>query len=183
MKASARIPNYRAAVLLLSLMYASETWTPYSRLVTALNSSHLQWLRKILHISWHACIPVTEVLKQAGMESIRAMLLRLQLRWAGHTLWMSDERLPKQLPCEKLCKGKRSKRGQKKCCRDTLKVSTIQPGAAKFDLVSSIMRSNALVMPFRNVCNAKRGHEAHHHLDNNYILVEGMMDNLEPWLD
>ena len=57
------------------------------------------------------------------MESIHAMLLRSQLRWAGHVARMPDERLPKQLLYGELCRGKRSKGGQKKCYRDTLKVS------------------------------------------------------------
>ena len=87
---------YRAVVL-PSLLYAAETWTPYSRHAADLNRSHLRWLRQILHISWQDYIPDTEVLQQAGMESIHAMLMRSQLRWAGHVVRMPDERLPKQL--------------------------------------------------------------------------------------
>ena len=63
------------------------------------------------------------VLKQAGMESIHAMLLRSQLRWAGHVARMPDERLLKQRLYGELCRGKRSKGGQKKRYRDTLQVS------------------------------------------------------------
>ena len=110
-------------VALSPLLYASETWTPYSRHVTALNTSHLRWLRKILLISWHDCISDTEVLKQAVIESIHAMLLRSQLRWTGHIIRMPNERLPKQLLYGELCRGKRSKGGQKKGYMDTLKVS------------------------------------------------------------
>ena len=71
---------YRAVVL-PSLLYVAETWTPYSRYAADLKRSHLRWLRQILHISWQDYIPDTEVL-QVGMESIHAMLMRSQLRWA-----------------------------------------------------------------------------------------------------
>ena len=40
------------------------------------------------------------------MESIHAMLMRLQLRWAGRVVCMIDECLPKQLHYRELCDGK-----------------------------------------------------------------------------
>ena len=112
-----------SVVVLPSLLYAAETWTPYSRHAADLNRSHLRWLRQILHISWQDYIPNTEVLQQAGMESIHAMLMRSQLMCAGHVVRMPDERLPKQLLYRELCAGKRSRGGQKKRFKDTLKVS------------------------------------------------------------
>ena len=117
-----KLKVYRAVVL-PSLMYAAETWTPYSRHAAVLNRSHLRWLRQILHISWQDYIPDTEVLQQAGMESIHAMLMRSQLKWAGHVVRMPDERFPKQLLYGELCAGKHSRGGQKKRFKDTLKVS------------------------------------------------------------
>ena len=57
------------------------------------------------------------------MESVHAMLMRSQLRWAGHVVRIPDERLPKQLLYGELCAGKRSRGGQKKRFKDTLKVS------------------------------------------------------------
>ena len=36
-------------------------------------------------------------MKKAGMESIHAMLMRSQLRWAGHVVRIPNEHLPKQL--------------------------------------------------------------------------------------
>ena len=62
-------------------------------------------------------------MKQSGMESIHAMLMRSQLRWAGHVVRMPDEHLPKELLLGELCAGKHSKRDQKKCFKDTLKTS------------------------------------------------------------
>jgi hypothetical protein len=57
------------------------------------------------------------------MESIHAMLMRSQLRWAGHVVRMNDERLPKRLFYGELCSGKRSCGGQKKRFKDYLKTS------------------------------------------------------------
>ena len=41
-----KLKVYRAVVL-PSLLYAAETWTPYSRHAAVLNRSHLRWLRQI----------------------------------------------------------------------------------------------------------------------------------------
>ena len=57
------------------------------------------------------------------MESIYAMLKRSQLRWAGHVCRMPDERLPKRLLYGELHHGKRSRGGQRKRYKDTLKAS------------------------------------------------------------
>ena len=115
------------------------------------------------------------------MESIHAMLMRSQLRWAGHVVRMPDERLPKQLLCGDLCAGKRSRGGQKKRFKDTLKVSLkrcgfdimlgkslhqiAQPGAAKSALVSRNMKRSVSKMPWRSGTYARRGLTSHHHLD------------------
>ena len=68
-----KLKVYRAVVL-PSLLYAAETWTPYSRPAAVLNRSHLRWLRQILHIRWQDYIPDTEVLQKAGMESVECAL-------------------------------------------------------------------------------------------------------------
>ena len=52
-------------------------------------------------------------------------MLRLgQLRWAGHVRRMDDTRIPKQLLYGELVNGSRSRGGQKKRYKDSLKVST-----------------------------------------------------------
>ena len=66
-------------------------------------------------------VPDTEVLTRVGIPSIHTILQKAQVRWAGHVIWMSDDRLPKQLLYGELYYGKRSLGGQKKRFKDTLK--------------------------------------------------------------
>ena len=49
--------------------------------------------------------------------------MKSQLRWAGHVVRMTDDRLPKQLLYGELSSGKRSRGGQKKRFKDSLKSS------------------------------------------------------------
>jgi hypothetical protein len=121
-KLSTKLKLY-AAVVLPSLLYASETWTVYSRHARKLNHFHLSCLRKILKIKWQDKVPDTEILAQADMTSVHTMLCRSQLRWAGHVVRMQDERMPKKLFYCELLHGKRSLGGQKKRYIDTLKAS------------------------------------------------------------
>jgi hypothetical protein len=115
-----KLKVYRAVVL-PSLLYACETWTPYSRHTKMLSAFHLRYLRSLLRIKWQDKVPDTEVLQRAKMESIHAMLLRSQLRWSGHVLRMDDSRLPKRLLYGELTVGKRSLGRPKKRYKDTLK--------------------------------------------------------------
>ena len=85
---STKLKVYKAAVL-TTLLYASESWTVYSRHSKKLNHFHLSCLRKLLHIKWQDRIADTEVLKTTGQSTIHTMLLKSQLRWAGHVIRMS----------------------------------------------------------------------------------------------
>ncbi|XP_044171386.1 uncharacterized protein LOC114973897 [Acropora millepora] len=109
------------AVVLPSLLYACETWTTYSRHIKQLNAFHMRCLRSLLHIKWQDKVPDTEVLQRAEMEGIHAILLRHQLRWAGHVHRMDDCRLPKRLFYGELSTGKRTTGRPKKRYKDTLK--------------------------------------------------------------
>ena len=117
-----KLKVYRAVVL-PSLLYACETWTIYSRHAKQLNAYHLRCLRKLLRIKWQDKVPDTEVLQRAEMESIHAILLRSQLRWAGHVHRMEDTRLPKRLLYGELTSGKRSLGRPRLRYKDTLKAS------------------------------------------------------------
>ena len=117
-----KLKVYRAIVL-TTLLYASETWTIYQRHAKKLNRFHLTCLRKLLRVKWQDKVPDTEILEQTGMCSISTMLHKTQLRWAGHITRMTDERLPKRILYGELVNGARSRGGQKKRFKDTLKVS------------------------------------------------------------
>ena len=117
-----KIKVYTAAILPI-LLYACETWTVYSRHEKRLNHFHMTCLRKILKIKWQDRVPDTEVLQQTNMPSIFTLLRKAQLRWAGHVVRMSEERLPKKIFFGELAGGKRSQGGQKKRYKDTLKAT------------------------------------------------------------
>ena len=117
-----KIKVYRAVVL-TALLYGCETWTVYQRHAKKLNHFHTTHLRKLLDVKWQDRIPDTEVLARADLPSIYTILMQSQLRWAGHVVRMSDDRLPKKLLFGELQHGKRSQGGQKKCFRHTLKAS------------------------------------------------------------
>ena len=54
------------AIVLTTLLYASETWTVYQRHAKKLNRFHLNCLRKLLRVKWQD----TEILEQSGMSNI-----------------------------------------------------------------------------------------------------------------
>ncbi|XP_030401681.1 uncharacterized protein LOC115642368, partial [Gopherus evgoodei] len=108
---------YRAAVL-PTLLYACETWTVYRSHARRLNHLHISCLRKLLKIRWQDKVPDTEVLTRASLPSVHTLLMGAQIRWAGHVVRMSDERIPKQFFYGELTQGKRSHGGQKKRFKD-----------------------------------------------------------------
>ena len=70
---STKLSVYKAIVL-TTLLYASETWTVYQRHAKKLNRFHLNCLRKLLRVKWQDKVPDTEILEQTGMSSIFTML-------------------------------------------------------------------------------------------------------------
>ena len=117
-----KLKVYRAVVL-PTLLYASETWTIHARHTKQLNSFHMSRIRKILHIKWQEKLADTEVLNLANIPSIYTLLQKSQVRWAGHVVRMPDNRLPKQLLYGELKTGKRDRAGPKKRYKDSLKES------------------------------------------------------------
>jgi len=112
-----------SAVVLTALLFACESWTVYQRHARQLNHFHMTCLRRILKIKWQDRVPDTEVLSRANQPSIHSLLMKAQVRWAGHLARMPDERIPKQLLYGELSEGRRSVGGQKKRFKDTLKAS------------------------------------------------------------
>ena len=181
------------AVVLLTLLYACETWTDYQRHAKRLNHFHTSCLRKLLKIKWKDRIPDTEVLKRAGLQSVYALLKLAQLTWTSHVTRMSEERLPKKIIYGELEMGKRSHGGQKKRYKDTLKASLkdfniptesweqIAQDRAKWrEEVLVNMRQKESAKPSRNVHCAKS--ELRHHQQSCLALtsvVPSATDSLE----
>ena len=94
LKKATKISVYRAVVL-TTLLYGSESWVTYRHHLRLLERFHQRCLRSILNIHWSDYITNVEVLQQAGITSVEAMLMKTQLRWAGHVSRMEDHRLPK----------------------------------------------------------------------------------------
>ncbi|KAJ1104868.1 hypothetical protein NDU88_002276 [Pleurodeles waltl] len=111
------------AVVLPTLLYANETWTVYEPHAKKLNRFHMNCLRRLLKITWQDKVPITDVLSQSGLPSIYTLLRTAQVRRADHLVRMPDIHLPKRLFYGELAEGKCTQGGQKKCFKDTLKVS------------------------------------------------------------
>ena len=117
-----KVMVYRTCVI-TTLLYAAETWTTHQRHIKLLEHFHLKCLRRILDIKWQTFTPDTSVLENSSCSNIESMIAAQQLRWAGHVVRMSDDRLPKQLFYGELANGKRPRHKPKKRFRDCLKNS------------------------------------------------------------
>lgn len=110
---------YRAVVL-PTLLYASETWTPYRRHIKSLEKFHQRCLRSILRIKWQDHVDNVSVLNVANATSIESLIMKNQLRWTGHVVRMSNDRLPKQVLYSELQAGQRSIGAPRKRYKDVL---------------------------------------------------------------
>ena len=78
------------AVVLPSLLYGCNTWTPYCKHIKKLEKFHMRAVRSILGICWQDRITNLEVLDRANSSSIESVLIKAQLRWVGHVIHMED---------------------------------------------------------------------------------------------
>ena len=70
--------------LFSSLLYGSETWTPYRCHIKKLDNFHMNCLRRISNTRWQDRLHNTEILDRCNITGIEAMLMQSQLRWCGH---------------------------------------------------------------------------------------------------
>ncbi|XP_076052873.1 uncharacterized protein LOC143032285 [Oratosquilla oratoria] len=113
---------YRAVVL-TTLLYGSETWVTYRSHIRLLERFQQRCLHTILNIHWGDFTTNVEVLDQAEIPSIKAMLLKYQLRWAGHVSRMEDHRRTKIVLYGELSTGHRRRGAPKKRYKDCFKKS------------------------------------------------------------
>ena len=98
---------YRATVL-AALLYGAETWTVYSVQTDRLQVYVMRHQRSIIGISWRDKITNVEVLKRAGCQPLKSMLIQMNLRWPGHVEKIDHNRLPRQLLYSQLKEGRRN---------------------------------------------------------------------------
>ena len=104
--ANTKMRVYQACVL-STLLYGSEAWTLYSRQEHRLNAFHMRCLRRLLGITWQDHVTNNDVLAQAGLPSMYALLSQRRLRWLGHVCRMDDGRIPKDVLYGELATGTR----------------------------------------------------------------------------
>ena len=109
------------AVCLSTLLYGSETWTPYQRHIRTLEAFHIRCLQRILGVSWEDRVPYVEIFDRSHTPSIAVLLAQKHLRWVGHVIRMPPHRLPRQILYGQLLDGQRSAGGQKLRFKDHLK--------------------------------------------------------------
>ena len=119
-----KVKVYNACVLTV-LLYASVTWTTYTRHLKQLERFHQQCLRKILGIKWQIHISDTEIFEMANIGSIEVLTSKQQLGWSGHLVRLPNERISKQIFYGQLTDGKRLAHKPKKrfiaCLKQTFK--------------------------------------------------------------
>ena len=120
LRLTTKIKVYRAVVI-STLIYGAETWTLYRRQVRLLERFHQRCLRSILNIKWHDYVSNEDVLEKAELPSVKSILLKQQLRWAGHVARMEDSRMPKAVLFGELKAGKRDRGAPEERYKDQLK--------------------------------------------------------------
>ena len=86
-------PSVYESCVLTAFLYLSETWTTYRRHIKALERLHQTCFWTIINIKWQSLTPDTVVLQQASTSGIEMLIMRNQMRWAGHLTRMEDDRL------------------------------------------------------------------------------------------
>ena len=119
LRLTTKIKVYRAVVI-STLIYGAETWTLYRRQVRLLERFHQRCLRSIQKIKWHDYVSNEDVLEKTELPSIESIVLKQQLRWAGHVARMEDSRIPKAVLFGELKAGKRNRGAPKKRYKDQL---------------------------------------------------------------
>uniref|UniRef100_H2ZVI6 Uncharacterized protein n=1 Tax=Latimeria chalumnae TaxID=7897 RepID=H2ZVI6_LATCH len=76
-----------------------------------------------LDIKWVEHRTNASVLIDTNTTSIEVMIIQHQLQWTGHCMHMPDVHLPKQLLYSQLSQGQRTRGGQRKCFKYTLKAN------------------------------------------------------------
>ena len=112
--------NVYWAIVFTTLLYGSESWVTYRHHLRLLECFHQCCLHTILNIHWSNYVSNVEVLDQAEITSVEAMLLKSQLRWAGLVYRMEVNRLPNIAQYRELSISYRDRGAPKKRFKDSL---------------------------------------------------------------
>ena len=111
---------YRAIVL-PTFLYGADAWTVYRRQVKKLHAFMMRHLRSIMRITWMDKVTNKEILERTGLPSMEDLLIRKNLQWTGHLMWMSPDRLLKQVLYSQLSSGQRKRGRPRLRFKDTIK--------------------------------------------------------------
>ena len=84
-------------IVLSTLLYGAEAWTVYRQQVKKLHAFMMRHLGSIMRITWMDKVTNKEIFERTGLPSMEDLLIRKNLRWTGHLMRMSPDRLPKQV--------------------------------------------------------------------------------------
>ena len=110
---------YRALVLTTNL-YGVEAWTVNRRQVKKLNAFMMRHRRSIMSITMMDKVANKDIL-ELGLPSMEDLLIRKNLRWTGHLVRMSPDRLPKQILYSQLSSGHKKRGRPRLRFKDTIK--------------------------------------------------------------
>ncbi|XP_065193052.1 uncharacterized protein LOC135824250 [Sycon ciliatum] len=130
------------ALVLTTLLYGAETWTPKAPNLRSLNAFHHQCVRIIVGVSrrdqWDNRVASITMARTLGIDCDIADIIReYRLRWVGHVGRMNDDRMPKrvlfgELPATRPCHGPR-KRWRDVIVDDLRSISLPVPSDCWFD--------------------------------------------------
>ena len=81
----------------------------YRRQVKKLHAFMMRHLRSIMRITWMDKVTNKDILERTGLPSMEDLLIRNDLRWTGHLMRMSPDRLPKLIFYSQLSSGHRKR--------------------------------------------------------------------------
>ena len=93
----------------------------YRRQMQKLHAFMMRHLHSIMRITWIDKVTNKEILERTGLLSMEDLLIRKNLRWTGHLMRMSPDRLPKQVLYSQLSSGHRKRGCTRLRFKDTIK--------------------------------------------------------------
>jgi len=106
------------------LLYGCEAWVLYRHHIRALEAFYIRCLQGILGLRWwHKVKSHIEIRRRTISCSMECTVMQRQLRWVGHVIRMSSNRLPRRVLYGQLTHGERLCGAPKKRFSDHLKAT------------------------------------------------------------